>query len=69
MKHRNTVFALVAIVAEPLAVMAEGTIRFLAVGIEPVSKYIIQFMNISGQIIPPMAIYTERFLPMTLVTP
>ena len=69
MKHRDTVLVFVAIVAEALVIVATEAVRFPATGIKSMSKCIIHLVDISAQIISPVAVQTECFISVTLVAP
>lgn len=58
-----------AIVAKSLSIMATGAIDILASGVKPVSKCIIQGVDIGGQIVASVTVETKRFLPVALLTP
>ena len=65
MCQRHPVLTLVAIVAECPPVVATRAVRFRALRIKSVRELIVQVVNITGQIVAPVAVQAELLVLMT----
>jgi hypothetical protein len=68
-QQRNPILALMAADAEGLSVMTTGAVGFLALGLQPMRKGVIQIVDAAEVVIAPMTIETELLLTMASGAP